>query len=165
MEAVYGLGGDLHRRLEPEGHLRPADVVVDGLRHADHRESLGVETVGAGQGALASDHDEPTQAMPFNGRPRPFDPVLETERLEAGTAEHRSAAWQQAPAGLHVERRRVVLDYTEPAVSEADHLVAEPTLGTTHNSTDHCVQPRAVAPTGQNPDSHPVTPRVIPRPT
>ena len=42
LEPVDGLGGDLHGGVEPEGHLGPREIVVDGLGYPHHREAPSV---------------------------------------------------------------------------------------------------------------------------
>jgi hypothetical protein len=39
-ELVEAVGGDLYRGLKAEGHIGGGQVIVDGLRHADHRDPL-----------------------------------------------------------------------------------------------------------------------------
>ena len=53
-----------------------------------------------------------------------------------------------------VERHRAALDDAAPAVEEPDELVAVDGLALAHHGTDDRVEPRAVAATGEQSDSH-----------
>ena len=46
MDAVDGVGGDIHRALEAEGHIGSPQIVVNGLGKADHVEALLAEQIG-----------------------------------------------------------------------------------------------------------------------
>ena len=98
VQAVDGVGGDLHGGVEPERHVGADDVVVDRLRHADDRQPLlGVELAGDAQRPVAADHDERRR-----GRGRTIvrrhlvDAGRRVERAPPLGAEHRAAARQRA---------------------------------------------------------------------
>ena len=40
LDAADCIGGDFHRRLEPEGEIRTVDIVIDRLGNADHVAAL-----------------------------------------------------------------------------------------------------------------------------
>ena len=67
VEPVQGVGRDLHGGLEPEGHLGSSDVVVDGLRHTDHRDAVVVEVVHHAHGALPADGHDGVEAEASDG--------------------------------------------------------------------------------------------------
>ena len=63
LQAVDGVGGDLHRRVEPEGDLGPRQVVVDGLGQAHHGKAQLEEAPGRTQGVVAPDGHHGVEAL------------------------------------------------------------------------------------------------------
>ena len=84
VQAIDRLGGNLQRRVEAEGEIGGAEVVVDRLRHADDRQSrFGVEALRDPERVLASDGDEGVEPLSGEGLPDALDPVLTLERVRA----------------------------------------------------------------------------------
>ena len=57
-QAVDGIGGDLDGGVEPEGHLRTRQVVVDGLRNTDGTDPVFAEALRHSQGVLSTHRHE-----------------------------------------------------------------------------------------------------------
>ena len=145
VEAVDGVGGDLHRGVEPERHVRPAEVVVDRLRHADHRQAV--------------------RAVQLRGRPSVSSPPiairpsrLSVERFSRMRSAPSSclkgfvrelqdgAAARQDPARrLDRELLVGVLDRAAPAVAKADDRVPVAIDPLAHDRADHRVEAGTVA--------------------
>src|SRR5207237_1367277 len=66
----------------------------------------------------------------------------------------RPAARKDAPAALHVEHHRAVVEYTLPSVAEADELVAVVTFPFADDGADDSIEARTVTATGQESNSH-----------
>ena len=66
-ETVDGLGGDTDRGIEPEGDVGPADVVVDRLWDADHREAFVGEFQRRPERPIPTDDDEAVDAVRLDG--------------------------------------------------------------------------------------------------
>src|SRR5205823_4441169 len=141
-------------RIEAEGEIRAAHVVVNRLGHADDLEALGTPHVARGaQRAVAAHDDERVQAILL--------PVLAYacevggifKGVDARSAEDRAAAGQDACDACARERLDVVLDQPAPTVLDAEHLhlfVAR----APHDGADDGVQPGAIAPRSQHPYAH-----------
>ena len=84
-------------------------------------------------------------------------PVL-FEWIGPRRAENGPPAWQDAPHGRDVERHRVRLERSAPAITEADELDAVILDPASHNGPDHRVQPRTVAAAGKDSHSHTAKP-------
>ena len=83
MQAVDGIGGNLHRRREPECHVGADDVVVDRLRHPDDREVEIMEELARNrEGTIPADDDETVDPHVAKRRGDLFGPV----RVVIGTA-------------------------------------------------------------------------------
>ncbi len=65
VQAVDGLGGDGHGRVETERRLRVRQIVVDRLGHADDGLALVAEAGRDAEGAVAADRDERVGAHLF----------------------------------------------------------------------------------------------------
>ena len=107
-QPVDGVGGDLHGGVEPEGHLGPRQVVVDGLRDPHGVDAVGPEAVGHAQGVLAPDGHQRVDAAGAEGGEHPLGPALDGEgvgarRPQDGPAQRQDVA---APRGRRERRRR-----------------------------------------------------------
>ena len=71
VQSVDRLGGDPDRGVEAERVVGRAEVVVNGLGHANDGNALGVQPCGDAQGVLAADGDERVDAK---ARQVVFDP-------------------------------------------------------------------------------------------
>jgi hypothetical protein len=154
VQAVDGVRGDLHRGVEAEGHVGAGQVVVDRLRHADHLHAVGREPARDAERVLAADRHERVDAEALHRRPHRRRAVgAALVRVRARGAEDRAAAVQDARRRQRGELHRRALQHAGPSVAEAEQLV--PALDPrAHDAADDRVEPRAVAPTGQHPDSH-----------
>ena len=86
-------------------------------------------------------------------------PRVEQLGRDAGRAQRRPAAGEQAVDGGDVERRGPVLEQAAPAVAEADDLAAVVAGGRADDGPDDGVQAGAVAPAGEDTDAHAQLPR------
>lgn len=157
-EAVDGLGGDIDRRVEPEGVVGGREVVVDGLRYADTGDPvLAPEAVGHPQRVLAADHDERVDPMSGEALPHPSDAVLGPERIGARRSEYGAAARQDSAYFRDAERDGAVLQWPAPAVLESGEAEAVLLDALADGSPDDRVEPGAVPAPGQHSDPHGTT--------
>ena len=155
VEAVDGLGGDLHGRVEAECHVGAAEVVVDRLRHAQHRQAVvAVQPGGGAQRVLAADRDQPVEVEGGEVLPDPLGAAVAREGVGARAAQDRAAAGEDAARGLDRQLLVGVLERPPPPVAKADDRVPVTVDPLAHDRSDHGVQAGAVAPSGQHADSH-----------
>ncbi len=83
VQPVDGVGGDLHRGVEPEREVGRREVVVDGLRHADELHAVGAELGGDAEGVLAADRDQRVDPLAFERVVHARDTVLGLVRIRA----------------------------------------------------------------------------------
>ncbi len=57
-QAIDRLERDVERRVHADRDVRPAEIVVDGRSHADHRPAALREVVRSALGAVAADHHQ-----------------------------------------------------------------------------------------------------------
>ena len=154
-QAVHGLGRDLHRGVEAERVVRRAEVVVDGLRHADDLQPGVGQALGRRQGALAADRDDGVDPVALEDALDVLDAaVLALERVRPAGAEDRAALLGDALDVLAAERDDVALDDTAPAVPEPDELVPVDRDALEDRSPDDRVESGAVAAGGEDADAH-----------
>jgi hypothetical protein len=123
LEAVDGLRGNVHGRVVPEGRVRGADVVVDGLGDAHHRQTRRAEQVGCGQRPVAADHDQRVDAQGRLQFVRSFHAVEHAAVLDSGRAEDGAAPGEDAAHVVQAERAAPPLDQPEVAVQYTDDAV------------------------------------------
>ncbi len=114
LQAVHGVRRVGHGRVEAEGLLRGAEVVVDRLGDAHDRDAMGIELQRDAHGAVAADDDEAAQSEAFNGLLRGVQQTagqlahvaladLGREATAVGRAEDRAATGQETGESLVVE--------------------------------------------------------------
>ena len=172
VQPVDRLHRDVDRGVEAEGVVGRAEVVVDGLGHADDLDAVVVQLAGHAERVLAADRDQGVDAEAGQVRLDLLQAGLAVQRgllrqrIGPRGAEDRAAAGQDAAHGRHVERLRVGLERSAPAVAEAHELRAVIERAGPHDRADDRVQPGAVAASGQDSDSHlapPVLARLLAR--
>ena len=67
MNAVNGIGGNIHRALEPKCHIRAPQVIVNCLGKRYHVESFFAEHVGCFLAAVPAQHDKAAELQLFVG--------------------------------------------------------------------------------------------------
>ena len=71
-QTVQGFGYDSHGTVEAEGHVRGAQIVVNGFRHAYDGQADFSEKKGCGLGAVTAYHDQGVQPQALDGGLRLF---------------------------------------------------------------------------------------------
>ena len=67
MDTVNGIGGHVHRTLEPKGHIRAPEVIVNGFGKGYHVKSLFAEHVGCLLAAVSAQHYKTAELQLFIG--------------------------------------------------------------------------------------------------
>src|SRR5258708_11720655 len=171
MQPVDRLHGDVDGGVEAEGEIRGAQVVVDGLRHADDLAARLAELVSDAEGVLAADRDERVNPEAVQVLLDPLDARFAVHRvglghrIGPGGAQDRAAPGQDAADCGHVQDHRVALKRTAPAVPEADELHLVLGYPGPHYRTADRVQPGTIAASGEDSDSHDAPSRVASRHT
>ena len=160
VQPVDRLHRDVDRGVEAEGVVGRAEVVVDRLGHADHRQAPGVQCRGDPEGVFAADRDqrvhaEPSQVGldPLQAGPAARRRALR-ERVGPRRTQDRPTTRQDASHRLGVQRDRVAFQRPAPPVAEPEELVAVLWDSLPDQGADHGIQPWTVATTGQHSDSH-----------
>ena len=160
VQPVDGLHRDIHRGVEAERVVGRAEVVVDGLGHADHADALVVEPGRHAEGVLAADHHQCVHAQagqvvldPVNPGP-PAAGLLGAQRIGPRRAEDGAAAGQDPADRLDVQRDGVPLQRPAPAVPEPDELESVLRYPLADHGADHRVQAGAVSAAGEHSHSH-----------
>src|SRR5690606_8792597 len=124
VQAVDGLGRDVDRSVEAEGVVGGVEVVVDGLGHTDHVDTVVVELARDAEGVLTADCDE--RVHPERGHVvlDPLDAALDLHEVGARGAEDGTAAREDAADRLDVQRHGVAFQGAAPPVTESDELVS-----------------------------------------
>ena len=154
VQAVDRLRGDVERRVEPEGDIGGAEIVVDGLGHADHVQALGEQPAGRPQRVLAADRDQPVEAMALKRLAYLIHAVGPLEDVGAAAAQDGAAPGQDAAGGLDRELLGHIVQRAAPAVAEPDQLIAELVHALAHRGADDRVQAGAIPSAREHPDSH-----------
>ncbi len=155
VQAVDRLHRDVDRGVEAEGVVGGAEVVVDRLRHPDHRQAvLVVQARRRPQGVLAADRDQAVDPRRREVRGDPLRAAVAGERVGPRGAEDGAAAGQDAAHLGDAERHAVGLQRPPPAVAVADELVPVVAGALADDRADHRVQARAIAAAGEHSDPH-----------
>src|SRR5258708_6001918 len=154
MQAVDGFGRDFDGGDEAEGQIGSVDVVVDGLGHADQRQTLNEELGGHGKGSFATHANDGVDAVVRDGLSNTLDAVGHGERLHPRRTQHRAAARQDAAHALDIEAYPAVFDHAQPTIGEADDLVAIRALGSANNRSNDRVEAWAITTAGEHTDAH-----------
>ena len=94
VQSIDCIGRDLHRGVEAERDVGSDDVVVDGLRHSDDRQtSLCMQPRPNGQRSVATDHDQRTEIEVGELLARALDAVAEVVGAAPSGAEDRAPLW------------------------------------------------------------------------
>src|SRR5687767_4725513 len=67
MQAIDGLGGDVHGRVETKSHFCPVDVVVNRFGHADNWYATLIHVVRKVQGTVSANDDQGIQFLILDG--------------------------------------------------------------------------------------------------
>ena len=153
VQAVDGVGGDLHRGVEPEGEVGGRQVVVDRLRHAHHLHAVAREPVRHTERVLAADRDHRADTVAGERRLHPLGTVVGVVRVGARRAENGAAAREEPARRLERQGHRLTLDQPAPTVPVTDELV--PLLvALADDGPDHRVEAGAVTPAREHADTH-----------
>jgi len=158
VESVNRIRGDLDSRVETEGALGAINVVVDRLGHADQRNALLIDTTRRGEGSLTTNHHERINLAPRHCGAHSIHAIREHEGLISARTDDRAAPRQNAAAILDRELHAPVIEQPAPAVEETENLGPEFTFSLSNHCTDHGIETRAVTTTGEDTNSHLVTP-------
>ena len=132
-QLVDALDGRVGRGVEADGVVRAADVVVDGGGHAHGVDARGGQLLGAPEGAVAADGDDPVDARVLAGADRLRHPLGGGELLAAGGVEDGAAPVGEAVDGAGVHLEGIPLD--EAVVAPVDAHGGDAPLQTVFAST------------------------------
>ncbi len=154
VKSVDRISRSLYRGVETEGPLRPVDVVVDGLGYTNQRYAIGVDSRGSRERPLSSDDDQRINAVSGHGGFHPLNPVIKHVGLVATRPQNGASAGQKSSASLNIEWHPAIIEQAAPTVEEPDNHVAVFPFGLAHDASDHRVQTRTIASTGEHPNFH-----------
>src|SRR5262249_16671431 len=152
VQAVDRLPADVHRRVQAEGVVGPGEVVVDRLRHPDHRSAdVGVQARRDAEGVLASDRDERVELL--ERAAYPLDTAVDLVGIGPGRPDDRAAAGQDPRDLARPERLEELVDHASPPFAHTDPLVAALPRAPHHGADDR-VQAGAITAAGEDADAH-----------
>ena len=162
---IQGLGRNLHRGQETKGDFRTLDVVVDGLRHADHIDARVHKGLSAGHGAVTSDHHQGRHALFLHALQTMGHAVLVNRLTIAvmgrqiptgiravGRAQNRPPRIQDPAHILQTQRSEFTHNEAFKTILDTNHLDARRD-GFKGHHPNHCIEARAVAPASQDADA------------
>src|SRR6185437_12128418 len=146
--------GNADRRIESKTDVSAAQIVIDGLGHADARYTLLNQCIGHALRIVSANRDQRVQLIALNGG----DTLLYTARLFADVrtrgAQNGSSQLQDPRDALNRQRHRLVFQNTSPAFQEANKLIAVMKNAFAHSRTNHSVQAGTVPATRKNSNPH-----------
>jgi hypothetical protein len=163
-EAVERVGGEGHRGVEAEGDDGAAEVVVDGLGHADDGDAGPEALEGDGEGAVAADDDERAESEVVEVLLRlGEDGGIDLLGLAVADLGGEAAAVRRAEDGAAEVEEAVHLEVVEDAgahrleqaLETAEDAEGFPTAlgGGLDDRVDDCVQAGAIASAGEDADA------------
>jgi len=120
VEAVNGIGGDLHRGVKAEAHLGGRQVIVDGLGDPNDRHALAGQAVGHPQRVVAANGHKGVDAEQVQSGHHPGGAAGDGVWVRAGGAEDGASPRQDAPAHLHAQGHDVPLHGAPPPIAQTD---------------------------------------------
>ena len=162
VDAVDGVGGDVHGALEAKGHVRAPEVVVDRLGQGDDVQALLAQQVGRLVGAVAAQDDQAVElqfVIVLLHRRDLVQTVL--VRLADSLVGRAAAAQERAAFGQYAGEVRIA-EQAEPPVDQALIAVEKAVdlhvlAGIVHrlgHAAHRRVQRLAIAAAGQHTDSN-----------
>ena len=146
--------GDGLRGVEPEGVVRVAEVVVDGLGDAHDVQSLLLdEPGGPGEGAFAADGDERIDAVGGHDFAHAFGTAV-LIGVSAGSAEDGAASSGQTAHVEHCHIEHVVFEQAPPAIADADERGIVSADALADDAADDSIESRAVSARSEYTDLH-----------
>ena len=161
VEAVHGLGRHGHRGLKAERVVGGLEVIVDGLRHGDHRDAEVAEALGDLERAVAADGNDAVDAELGNVRHDLGRTILRAApsvRVFEGIAAVRRAQ-QCAPFGkdaadaLQRQRHDRLREQSLETELDSDHLEVVFADQRARGRADDSIESRTVAAAGKESDS------------
>ena len=148
-EPVDGLGRDGMGRVEAEGVVGAAEIVVDGLRDADDVQTLFVhESGGTGQSSLAADRNDRVDAVGAHHLTHPLRPAA-LIGVGARSAEDGAAAAGESTNVEHRHVEHIVFEQAAPPVADSDERILVGANALADDSADDRVESGAVTAGGQ----------------
>jgi len=151
VQPVDGLGGDLHRRVEAEGQVGHADILVDGLRQGHDVEALLGQAEGVLLRAAAADADQGVEVMAAVVFADDFGHIHDLAadrhlvRLVATGAEDGPAQGEDGGKAFAVEAHGPVFEEAAETVTKADDVHSAGPQRRLADGPDRRVEPRTVA--------------------
>jgi hypothetical protein len=152
VKAIDRVGRHLHGGAEADRVVGARDIVVDRLRDADDLHALLGELGGRPERSLAADRHEPVHLKIVQRGSDALGSFGLTHGVDAGAAQDRPAAMQDAADRVAVELDGLTLHDPEPAVAEPDTFVTEDADRLADDAADRGVEAGAIAPAGEDAD-------------
>ena len=149
MDAIDGLGGDHDGRVEAEGLIGAADVVVDCLRNADGVDAVFGQKQRDGLRVVAAERNQRIDLVDLQDLLHLLDAAGNLLHVGARGVKDGAALELNAVGVFERKRNEVVVEHAAPAIEEADELVAVGLDALAHRRINHSIQSGAVAATGQ----------------
>ncbi len=152
-QPIQRVGDDRHRRVEADAVVGLGEVVVDGLRDADHADALLVKPLRDAKGVVATDRHESVDAPAPNAVEHRAARGLVLAGIGARGAQDRPALAKDPVRVPNPEWSWLGLsEQAGPAVRDTEQLVTQ--RGRAQDDrADRRVQPGGVAAAGEDPDA------------
>ena len=149
VQTIDALHGDVARRIKTKGVIGAGEIVVDGLRHADHLHAHLRELVGNAERIVAADGNHAFEAEAFEGFADALRAVLFLHDVGAAALKNRTALGLKAFHVFEREPAAFTRQRAAPAGGKAVHFDARRRTFF-DDAADNRVQAGAVSTTREN---------------
>ena len=151
-QLVDAVDGGVTGGVKADGVIGAADVVVDGGRHAHHRDAQPGQRQRPAEGAVAADGHNAVQPQHLAGGDRAGAALFGHEILAAGGVEDGAAPGDDVAHAGGVQLNKIAVDKSLPAAADADALDSTG-YRCAHHGANRRVHARGIAAAGQYADA------------
>ena len=127
VQTIYGVGGNLHRRLKTKSGVGAHDVIVNSLWHTDNGQAvLFVKQRTNSKRTISTYNNQRIQQIVLERFTDSFDTIGGIEGPASTSAQNCAATGKNAAHGSCVKRHGPLFHHAVPSIHETNDLVAKP---------------------------------------
>ena len=154
VQSIDGVSCNRHGGVKTECVVGGAQIVVDGLWYAHDRKANRSELCCHAERVLTSDDNKTFHTQAIYCVENPAFTVVISIRIGSAGPQDRASPREDATDGGDIKRHRVPFHGSSPSVTKSDELVTVDLDALAYDSSDNCVQTRAVAAASKHSYAH-----------
>ena len=154
VQSINGVSCNRHGGIKTERVVGGSQVVVDGLWYPHDRKANRCELGCHTERVLTSDDNKTFHTQAIYCVKNPAFTVVISVRIGSARPQDRASPWENPTDGGDIKRHRIPFQGSSPSVTKSDELVTVDLDALAYDSSDNCVQTRAVAAASQHSYAH-----------